>query len=478
MSIELMQSTRLPVPTRQTDGLPALPRDAEIIGNRILRVFDRLGFQHTNQDGTTFGVRFSSATLICGELASYTIDAEALWHFTARDLVTDKVIDHLANVLEKTVYVTRRPLTLFVELKPQPKPVVTRLPHRIDLDLDKRPEGEYLVGFGLGHEGLLWHELAKLTHIIVAGSSDSGKSAFLRSLVYQLARQPLPIELYLADLEGLTFAWAESWSILKAPIAQDVAAATAITDKLLAEIDRRARLYFATGKFPESLAEYHRYADDRLPWLVAIFDEFSSLVEEAGKASALVKNISQLAMRARKFGMTLVFAGQDFKADLLNTRITNQLKTRVQFRCARREQSEVVLGKGGAEAITVPGRALVRLAERNDVIECQTFWVDKSKVVDLTADGPAIGLALPQHLVDLVRWAVEQNGGYLSLGDLQERGGLGQGEARRLAGQWERKGWLAKDRNKGNRRFVTESLGRVLELVGYKPTNPTNSTNR
>jgi DNA segregation ATPase FtsK/SpoIIIE-like protein len=56
--------------------------------------------------------------------------------------------------------------------------------------------------------------------------------------------------------------------------------------------------------------------------------------------------------------VTLVLAGQDFKADLLNTRITNQLKTRVQFRCARREQSEVVLGHGGAERITIPGRAL------------------------------------------------------------------------------------------------------------------------
>ncbi|MBN1886944.1 MAG: hypothetical protein JW850_03105, partial [Thermoflexales bacterium] len=277
----------------------------------------------------------------------------------------------------------------------------TPLPTCIRLNLADRPAGEYVLGFGLSHSGQLWGELDDMTHVIVAGSSDSGKSACLRSLVWQLRHQLLPVDLYLTDMEGLTFAWAAKWSMLKMPIAQDVPAATEITRHLLAEIKRRAQLYDTTGRYPEKLSEYHavggkRMSDEtRLPWIVAVFDEFSALAEAAGKNSELLNNISQLAQRSRKYGVTLILAGQDFKADLLNTRITNQLKTRIQFRCARREQSQIVLGRSGAEKITTPGRALMWLEGK--LVEIQSFWVPKETIirasgghVEISSAGPTL----------------------------------------------------------------------------------------
>jgi len=322
--------------------------------------------------------------------------------------------------------------------------------------------------------GFMWGTLPKLTHIIVAGSSDSGKSAFLRSLVYQLAHQELPINLYLSDMEGLTFAWAENWPILKAPIAQDLKVATDLTGKLLSEIDRRGKLYRETGRYPESWQEYRDLSGNTLPWIVAIFDEFSALVDEAGKSSQFVQNISQIAMRARKFGVTLVFAGQDFKADLLNTRITNQLKTRVQFRAARREQCEVVLGQGGAEKITVPGRALIRLD--GDVIACQTFWVPKSAVVETAAVQPTRPTLTDQER-GLATWAIQDNGGYLSIADIRQRGGFGKNDADRLAQKWERDGWLVKDSKARNKRRVTSLLAGLVGLETGKLENSENSGN-
>ena len=111
-------------------------------------------------------------------------------------------------------------------------------------------------------------------------------------------------------------------------------------EELSQEMERRAALYQATGRFPEKLSEYNSQVSSlqspvsSLPWIVAVFDEFTALMDEAGKSSDLYRLIGQLAMRGRKYGITLVLAGQDFKADLLNTRITNQLRTRVQFACA------------------------------------------------------------------------------------------------------------------------------------------------
>ncbi len=441
-------------------------------------------FYHRNHDGSMFTPRIQEAVSFPPYYHVVVLDSEALWHFPKDRLIGQDALNALTGAVQRPVRIittipagdgkpTRHGIAYVVTLRDIPAEQDVPLPKLVTLDLAQLPKHELLVGFGMTSRSPMWSTLPRLTHIIVAGSSDSGKSAFLRSLVYQLAHQELPIDLYLADMEGLTFAWAENWPILKAPIAQDLKAATDLTGKLLSEIDRRGKLYRETGRYPESWQEYKDLSGNTLPWIVAIFDEFAALVDEAGKSSQFVQNISQLAMRARKFGVTLVFAGQDFKADLLNTRITNQLKTRVQFRAARREQCEVVLGQGGAEKITVPGRALIRLD--GDVIACQTFWVPKSEVVTATAQ--PMRPTLTDQERGLATWAIQDNGGYLSIADIRQRGGFGKNDADRLAQKWERDGWLEKDAKARNKRRVTSLLAGLVGLETGKLENSGNSGN-
>jgi hypothetical protein len=452
------------------------------MNERIVKVLGAK-FYHRNADGSIFTPRILDAISFAPWYHVVVVDPEALWHFSKDKLAHQDTLDALTGAVQRPVRpitqipsevgAVRHGLAFVVLLKDIPAEPAVKLPKLIPLDLAHRPTGDYVIGFGLSATGEVWRPLPTLTHMIVAGSSDSGKSAFLRSLVYQVARQSLPVELYLADLEGLTFAWAEGWPILKAPIAQNLKAAIDITRLLLSEVDRRSELYRQSGGYPESWKEYRDLTGDTLPWVLVIFDEFSALADEAGKGSQFLQAISQLAMRARKFGMTLVFAGQDFKADLLNTRITNQLKTRVQFRAARREQSEVVLGQGGAERITTPGRALVRLD--GEVTEVQAFWVPKSLVI---GDSPAskVQPTLSNAERDLATWAIRENGGYLSLPNIQSRANVGPREARRLAESWERRGWLEKDPKARNRRRVTKSLAGAAGLLADSLTDSTDST--
>jgi DNA segregation ATPase FtsK/SpoIIIE-like protein len=360
-------------------------------------------------------------------------------------------------------------LTYCVTLKPQRK---QRLPKRVDLDLAHRPTGDYMIGFGLSREGEVWKPLEKLRHIVVAGSTDSGKSAFLRSLLYQLCKSSgalslskgEPVELYLTDMEGLTFAAFEGAPQLAMPIAESVEEATRIAFQLIQEMERRAALYQATGRFPEKLSEYHAAIAGQspisnlqppIPWIVAIFDEFTALMDEAGKHSDLYRLIGQLAMRGRKYGITLVFAGQDFKADLLSTRITNQLRTRVQFGCATAYQSQVVLGKSGAEKITTPGRALVSFGGK--IIEVQTFWVDKERVLGLRRE-PVSPLAGDEQ--ELVRYALEHLGGKFNIHDLATafKGRISQRKIEQLSRAWEARGWLVAGPTRADGKTITDEF--------------------
>jgi hypothetical protein len=413
----------------------------------------QLGHCYQTREGGLVEVSFARVQFVEDVYALVEVDTRRLPpRVTISKLVHPNTLHHLTAVVGKPVKrLNTTGLTYCVALKPQKK---QRLPKMVELDLTHRPAGDYVIGFGLSREGEVWKPLEKLRHIVVAGSTDSGKSAFLRSLLYQLCKSSGPVQLYLADMEGLTFAAFEGIPQLAMPIAESVEEATRIAFRLLQEMERRAALYQATGRFPEKLSEYKSQVSI-LPWIVAIFDEFTALMDEAGKGSDLYRLIGQLAMRGRKYGITLVFAGQDFKADLLSTRITNQLRTRVQFACATAYQSQVVLGRAGAEKITTPGRALVSFGGK--IIEVQTFWVDKERVLGLR-QGPVSPLSAEERV--LVHHALEKLGGKFNIRDLAEafRGRISQRRTEQLSRQWEARGWLVAGPTRADGKTITDEL--------------------
>jgi DNA segregation ATPase FtsK/SpoIIIE-like protein len=429
----------------------------------IRRGLTQLGQCYETKDGALVEVSFAGVQFVEDAYALVEVDTRRLPpRVTISKLVHPDTLHHLTAVVGKPVKrLNTTGLTYCVALKPQKK---QRLPKIVELDLAHRPTGDYVIGLGLSREGEVWKPLEKLRHIVVAGSTDSGKSALLRSLLYQLCKGSGPVELYLTDMEGLTFAAFEGVPQLAHPIAESVKQATEIAFQLVQEMERRAALYQATGRFPEKLSEYHAAIAGQsptsnlqppIPWIVAVFDEFTALIDEAGKGSDLYRLIGQLAMRGRKYGITLVFAGQDFKADLLNTRITNQLRTRLQFACATAYQSQVVLGRAGAEKINTPGRALVSFGGR--ITEVQTFWVDKEKVLGLRR-GPMSPLAGDER--ELVRYALEHLGDKFNIRDLAEafKGHISQRRIEQLSRAWEARGWLTAGPTRADGKTVTDEL--------------------
>jgi hypothetical protein len=449
------------------------PRNQTKEAARLIRQgLTQLGHCYQTRDGGLVEVSFSNVYFLEDAYALVEVDTRRLPpRVTIPKLVHPNTLHHLTAVVGKPVKrLNTTGLTYCVALKPQKK---QRLPRMVELDLSHQPPGDYVIGFGLSREGEIWKPLEKLRHIVVAGSTDSGKSAFLRSLLYQLLKQPLdgaqdrplPVELYLTDMEGLTFAAFEGIPQLAHSIAESVEEATRIAFQLTQEMERRAALYQATGRFPEKLSEYNSQIRNpqSLPWIVAVFDEFTALMDEAGKHSDLYRLIGQLAMRGRKYGITLVFAGQDFKADLLNTRITNQLRTRVQFGCATAYQSQVVLGKSGAEKITTPGRALISFGGK--IIEVQTFWVDKERVLGLRR-GPVSPLAGDEQA--LVRYALEHLGGKFNIHDLATvfKGRISQRKIEQLSRAWEARGWLVTGPTRADGKTIADELRELASRRG------------
>lgn len=277
-----------------------------------------------------------------------------------------------------------------------PMPPVVELPAKIPLRalLDGAPSLARLVlGVAVnpqsGQIEPITGNMADLVHVAVGGSSGWGKSVFLRCLAYQLLQARERPDLVLVDLEGVTLApFARSGRLLY-PLADNERAAAAVLTALSDDEMNRRKSLFAQYPGIDTLAGYNAVAAEPLRPIVAIVDEATALLGN----KAVEDSLRTVALRARKYGLWLLLAGQDWKASSLDSAIRNQLSTRVQFKAISSAQSRVLLGQSGAEALDVPGRALAVLPGR-ELLTLQTPFISREALADLDGDGPQHTLAV------------------------------------------------------------------------------------
>lgn len=267
---------------------------------------------------------------------------------------------------------------------------VPELPARVPLRalLDGAPSLARLVlGVAVNSQGqieTITGNMADLVHVAVGGSSGWGKSVFLRCLAFQLIQARERPDLVLVDLEGATLApFARSERLLY-PLADSERAAAAVLTALSEDELNRRKSLFAQYPGVDNLTAYNAIAAEPLRPIVAMVDEATALLGNKAVEGAL----RTVALRARKYGLWLLLAGQDWKASSLDSAIKNQLSTRVQFKALSRAQSSVLLGQAGAEALDTPGRALAILPGR-DMLTLQTPYISGEALAGaLDSNGP------------------------------------------------------------------------------------------
>jgi hypothetical protein len=228
---------------------------------------------------------------------------------------------------------------------------------------------------GAGTREIVQADMGDLVHVAVGGSSGWGKSVFLRSLALQLAQSGDPVDLAMIDLEGATLAPFAPCDRLLWPVGDTERDAAVILGELAGELDRRRGL-FAKYAGVDSLYAYNALAvGEALRPIVAIVDEITALLEN----KEIETQVRTLALRARKYGLWCILAGQDWRAVSLDSAIRNQLAARVQFRAMSAAQSRVLLQQGGAEDLRTTGRALAWIPGR-DLIQLQAPWVKAEEI--------------------------------------------------------------------------------------------------
>jgi len=289
---------------------------------------------------------------------------------------------------------TDRPAIREADLPALPQPVFnwpSRVPLRGLMD-GQASINDLVLGVTLDQNGqtqIIKGAMDGLVHVAVGGSSGWGKSVFLQMLAFQLVTAIERPDLCMIDLEGVTLnAFAQSERLLY-PIADSEQAALALLLALNGELERRKGLFNA---YPgtDRLDRYNAVSGEPLKPIITVIDEATALLDNKD----IETHLKELTLRARKYGLWLVLAGQDWKASSLDTAIRNQLSTRVQFKALNASQSRVLIGEGDAKDLDAVGRAYAVLPGK-PMLELQAPFVNSNMILE------AVKGSGPQRVLDL-----------------------------------------------------------------------------
>lgn len=443
--------------------------DVQRAALHIRDALTRLGYCYETKSGELIEVSYRQLGLVGTRYGLLEVDVQRLPPRVRIDKLSQpETLHHLTAVVGKPVHVLNTTgLTYCVELQLRP---AQRLPRHVPLDLAARPEGAYMVPIGQSLERAEWRSLLETSHILVGGESRSGKSTWLNAMLIALlvAHAPDELQLALVDPKGVEFTSYDGIPHLVRPVAVTPAAASAVTSGLVTEIDRRRDLF--AGLYARNLPTYNerarRAGDDALPLILVVVDEVTDIALQCGLRSTFYQNLIRLSSKGAAFGLILVLATQNPKAEVLSTLIRGNMSTRIAFRVSSAAHSRTILGRGGAQELprTVRGRLLARLDQA--LTPLQGFYVSDEAILALAgrwAEGHAPALTpLERALVD---YAVRELDGAFPIGRLYERfrGEISHRQLVKLGQRWESVGWLTPPPSATEARQVTPALREALE---------------
>ena len=222
-------------------------------------------------------------------------------------------------------------------------------------------------------------DLAKMPHVLVAGTTGSGKSVAINAMILSLLYKATPqeVRLLLVDPKMLELSVYEGIPHLLAPVVTDMRQAGSALNWCVQEMDRRYRLMSALGvrnisgynqkvrdaikakqplTNPFSLTPDNPEALEELPFIVVFIDELADLMMVVGKK--VEELIARLAQKARAAGMHLVLATQRPSVDVITGLIKANVPTRVAFQVSSKIDSRTILDQMGAEALLGQGDML------------------------------------------------------------------------------------------------------------------------
>jgi S-DNA-T family DNA segregation ATPase FtsK/SpoIIIE len=389
---------------------------------------------------------------------------------------------------------------------PNPKRQVVRLSEILSSEVYADMGSALTIAMGKDISGKpVVADLTKMPHVLVAGTTGSGKSVAMNAMILSLLYKATPqqVRLLLIDPKMLELSVYEGIPHLLAPVVTDMRQAASALKWCMQEMDRRYRLMSALGvrniagfnqklheavksrqplTNPFSLTAENPEPLEELPLIVVFIDELADLMMVVGKK--VEELIARLAQKARASGIHLVLATQRPSVDVITGLIKANVPTRVAFQVSSKIDSRTILDQMGAEALLGQGDMLYlqpgsgypqrvhgafvsdqevhRVAEYLKTQSEPQYMIDLASFEESPEEGSETGGILSAEADPLYDQAVEivLKNRRASISLVQRHLRIGYNRAARLVEQMEVAGLVTPMQSNGNREVIAPARQR------------------
>jgi DNA segregation ATPase FtsK/SpoIIIE, S-DNA-T family len=228
----------------------------------------------------------------------------------------------------------------------------------------------------------VWTDLARMPHLLIAGTTGSGKSGCLNTLLTSVLLRATPddVRLILIDPKRIELSHFESVPHLLTPVVSSPKEASAVLANCLAEMERRyERLSSVRARnINEANRAFRQRGEPTLPYVLVVIDELADLMMVAPQA--VEDAVIRLAQKSRAVGIHLVLATQRPSVDVITGMIKANVPSRIAFAVSSQTDSRVILDQGGAESLLGQGDMLFKPLGTSRLQRVQGAYVSEEEI--------------------------------------------------------------------------------------------------
>jgi S-DNA-T family DNA segregation ATPase FtsK/SpoIIIE len=228
----------------------------------------------------------------------------------------------------------------------------------------------------------VWADLARMPHILIAGTTGSGKSGCINTILTSILLRSTPdeVRMILIDPKRIELNYYESIPHLLTPVVSSPKEASAVLTNVVAEMERRYERLSAVRarNLPEANRAFRARGEDPLPYLLVVIDELADLMMISPQA--VEDAIIRLAQKSRAVGIHLVLATQRPSVDVITGMIKANVPSRIAFAVSSQTDSRVILDGSGAESLLGQGDMLFKPLGTSRLQRVQGAYVSEEEV--------------------------------------------------------------------------------------------------
>ena len=228
----------------------------------------------------------------------------------------------------------------------------------------------------------VWTDLARMPHLLIAGTTGSGKSGCINTLLTSILLRATPddVRMILIDPKRIELNFYESIPHLLTPVVSSPKEASAVLQNVVAEMEKRyERLSLVRARnLPEANRAFRARGEDPLPYLLVVIDELADLMMVSPQA--VEDAVIRLAQKSRAVGIHLVLATQRPSVDVITGMIKANVPSRIAFAVSSQTDSRVILDGAGAESLLGQGDMLFKPLGTSRLQRVQGAFVTEDEI--------------------------------------------------------------------------------------------------